>query len=64
MTKARRQELQIPRDVAAALGQSAVKPAREGFYSTEAGQVMVWRDAVQTAYATKQSIALEHRAAV
>jgi uncharacterized protein (TIGR02452 family) len=58
MAKARRQELQIPRDVAAALGQSAVKAAREGFYLTKAGQVIVWRDAVQTACATKQSIAL------
>jgi uncharacterized protein (TIGR02452 family) len=58
MAEARRQELQIPREVAAALGQSAVKAAREGFYLTKTGQVIVWRDAVQTACATKQSINL------
>ena len=58
MAKARRQELQIPRDVAAGLGHSAVKAAQEGFYLTKAGQVIVWRDAVQTASAAKQSIAL------
>jgi hypothetical protein len=40
MAKARRQELQIPRDVAAGLGHSAVKAAQEGFYLTKAGQVM------------------------
>jgi len=56
MARARRQELQIPRDVAIELGQSAVKAAQEGFYLTKAGQVIVWRDAVQTARATKQSI--------
>ena len=48
MAKARRQELQIPGDVAAGLGHSAVKAALEGFYLTKAGQVIVWRDAVQT----------------
>ena len=56
MAKARREELLITRDVAAALGESAVMAAQEGFYSTKAGQVTVWRDAVQTACATKQSI--------
>ena len=58
MAEARRQELQIPRDLAAALGQSAVKAAQEGFYLTKARQVIVWRDAVETACATKQSINL------
>jgi uncharacterized protein (TIGR02452 family) len=58
MAEARQQELQIPGDVAAGLGQSAVKAAQEGFYLTRAGQVIVWRDAVQTARATKQSIAV------
>ena len=57
MAQARRQELQIRRDVAAALGQSAVKAAHEGFYLTKTGQAVVWHDAVQTACATKQSIA-------
>jgi uncharacterized protein (TIGR02452 family) len=39
-----------------ALGRSAVKAAQEGFYMTEKGQVVVWRDAVQTACAAKRSI--------
>ena len=50
--------MQIPRDVAAGLGRSAVKAAQAGFYLTKAGEVIVWRDAVQTACAAKQSIAL------
>jgi uncharacterized protein (TIGR02452 family) len=58
MANARRQELLIPREVAAGLGQSAVKAAREGFYLTREGNVIVWGDAVQTAVSTKQSIAL------
>ena len=57
MAQSRRQELQIRRDVAAALGQSAVKAAQEGFYLTKTGQTVVWRDAVQNACASKQSIA-------
>jgi uncharacterized protein (TIGR02452 family) len=57
MAQDRRQELQIRRDVAAALGASAVKAAQDGFYLTKTGQAVVWRDAVQTACATKQSIA-------
>src|SRR5215472_2095501 len=58
MAKARREELLISRDVAVALGESAVMAAQEGFYLTKAGHVTVWRDAVQTACATKQSITL------
>ena len=57
MAEARRQELQIRTDVAAGLGRSAVKAAQEGVYLTTAYQVIVWRDAVQTARANKQSIA-------
>jgi Uncharacterized protein conserved in bacteria (DUF2263) len=56
MAEARRQELQIRRDIAAALGRSAVKAAQEGFYLTKAGQAVVWRDAVEAACAAKQSI--------
>lgn len=52
----RRQELNIPRGVAAALGRSAVEAAREGVYVTKAGQEVVWRDAVQAACAAKLSI--------
>jgi len=57
MAAARRQELNIPRDVAAALGRSAVAAARNGFYGTKNGQEIVWRDAVQAACAAKRSIA-------
>src|SRR5215510_9005821 len=57
MAASRRQELNISSDVAAALGRSAVEAAREGFYVTEAGQQVVWRDAVQAACAAKLSIA-------
>jgi uncharacterized protein (TIGR02452 family) len=56
MASSRRQELNIPRDVAAALGQSAVEAARKGIYFTKSGQAVVWRDAVQAACAAKVSI--------
>jgi uncharacterized protein (TIGR02452 family) len=57
MAKSRRQELDIPRGVAAALGRSAVEAARKGLYVTQAGQKVVWRDSVQAACAAKLSIA-------
>ena len=57
MAASRRQELDIARDVAAALGRSAVNAARIGRYVTKAGQEVVWRDAVQAACAAKRSIA-------
>jgi uncharacterized protein (TIGR02452 family) len=53
----RRGELDIPSHVAMALGQSAVKAAREGFYVTRDGRQVVWRAAVQAACAAKRSIA-------
>jgi uncharacterized protein (TIGR02452 family) len=56
MAASRRQVLNIPRDVAAALGWSAVAAAREGLYVTTAGQEVIWRDAVQAACAAKLSI--------
>jgi uncharacterized protein (TIGR02452 family) len=56
MAASRRRELHIPREVAAALGRSAVEAAREGLYVTEAGQAVVWRDAVYAACAAKRSI--------
>jgi uncharacterized protein (TIGR02452 family) len=59
MAASRRQELSISRDVAAALGRSAVEAARSGLYVTEAGQKVVWRDAVQGACAAKRSIAAD-----
>ena len=57
MAASRRQELDIPRDVAAALGRSAVKAARDGFYVTRDGHEIVWREAVQAASAARLSIA-------
>src|SRR5262247_2367817 len=56
MAASRRQELNIPGGVAAALGRSAVEAAREGLYVTKAGEKVVWRDAVQAACAAKLSI--------
>jgi len=56
MASSRRQELNIHRDVAVALGQSAVEATREGIYVTKTGQEVVWRDAVQAACAAKLSI--------
>src|SRR5262245_34768287 len=56
MAASRRQELDIPRHVSAALGLSAVNAARDGRYVTKAGHEVVWRDAVEAARAAKQSI--------
>jgi len=56
MAASRRQELNIPSDVAAALGRSAVEAAREGLYVTKAGQKVFWRDVVEAACAFKLSI--------
>ena len=56
MAASRKQELNIARDVATALGRSAVQAAREGFYVTKAGQQIVWSDAIQAASAAKMSI--------
>ena len=56
MAVSRRQELSISRDVAAALGRSAVQFARQGYYVTESGRRVDWRDAVETARAAKISI--------
>jgi uncharacterized protein (TIGR02452 family) len=57
MASSRRRELNIPRDVAAALGQSAVETARAGAYINRTGHEVVWHDAVQAACAAKLSIA-------
>jgi len=56
MAASRRQELAIPRDVAAALGRSAVDAARKGYYVTAAGRRVDWRDAVEAACVGKVSI--------
>jgi uncharacterized protein (TIGR02452 family) len=57
MAASRRQELNIPRVVAASLGLSAVEAACKGIYVTKTGQEVVWRDAVRAACAAKRSIA-------
>lgn len=56
MAAARQQELNIPHDVAAELGRSAVLACHEGFYITKTGLRIIWRDAVQAACAAKLSI--------
>ena len=57
MAAARRRELRMRPDVAAALGRSAVEAARNGFYVTKGGRKVDWRDAVQAACAAQCSIA-------
>ena len=52
----RREELSIPRELAAALGYSAVEAAREGFYTTKCGHEVHWREAVEATCAAKVSI--------
>jgi uncharacterized protein (TIGR02452 family) len=56
LAAARRQELDLPRHLAAALGRSAVDAAREGSYATREGVRVIWRDAVQAACDAKESI--------
>lgn len=52
----RREELSIPRSVAAQLGRSAVDAAKAGEYQDSAGKRVDWRDPVQAACAAKRSI--------
>ncbi len=56
MAASRKRELDIPRDVAAALGQSAVEAARKGYYLTPADVKVDWSQAVQAACSAKRSI--------
>lgn len=56
MAAARRRELDIPRDVAAELGRSAVEAATRGFYTLRDGRTVTWRHAVEAAGAVKRSI--------
>ena len=42
MAASRRRELDIPRDIAGALGRSAVKAGSDGFYVSRDGQEIVW----------------------
>ena len=56
MTTSRRQELDIPRNVAAALGSSAVAAAVEGQYVFGDGKKVDWSSYVQAANFAKVSI--------
>ena len=53
---ARKRELDIPPETAAALGNSAVEAAESGHYLYEAGRQVDWRDEVEAACAAKVSI--------
>ena len=57
----RRTELAIARSAAAALGKSAVEAARNGYYLNGAGDKVDWRLLVQSACATKRSVAPNDR---
>lgn len=56
MSAARRQELDVPRDLAVRLGRSAVRAADQGWYETAAGMRVDWSRQVQAALRGKVSI--------
>ncbi len=56
MATSRRRELDIPRNVAAALGRSAVEAAANGYYVYGAGKKVDWSRYVQAACSAKLSI--------
>lgn len=56
MAYARRRELDISRDIAAALGRSAVEASINGFYVNKAGGKVDWNQFVQAACSAKRSI--------
>ena len=56
MAAARRQELDIPRSTAAALGTSAVEAVSVGYYLNTAGHKVDWSSEVEAACSTKRSI--------
>jgi hypothetical protein len=53
---ARLRELDIPRDIAAALGRSAVEAAVNGYYFNRAGEKVDWAHLVSAACSAKRSI--------
>lgn len=57
MAESRRQELNIPRERAAALGRSAVEAVRLGYYTNRAGDRVDWSDQVRHACSAKRSVA-------
>ena len=56
MSATRRRELDIPRNVAAALGRSAVEAAVSGYYFNQIGKKVDWHHLVGAACSGKQSI--------
>ena len=56
MAAARRRELDIPCDVAAELGRTAVEFAEDGHYLSPGGEVVDWSEAVRAARAAKVSL--------
>lgn len=56
MAEARRRELDIPRNFAAALGRSAMEAAENGYYLTETGEKVEWTHLVNAACAAKRSV--------
>jgi hypothetical protein len=56
MAAARRRELDIPRNVAATLGRSAVEAAVNGYYFNTAGGKVDWSHLVSAACSAKRSI--------
>ncbi len=56
MAASRQRELDIPRNVAAALGQSAVLAGERGYYVDRTGRRVDWSEAVHAACAAKVSI--------
>jgi uncharacterized protein (TIGR02452 family) len=59
MSEARRRDLDIPRNVAAALGRSAVEAAGNGHYFNRAGKKVDWSSFVNAACSSKRSLAPE-----
>jgi len=57
MGAVRRRELDIPRDIALALGRSAVEAAEKGYYFKAGGEDVDWKNLVDVARMAKQSIA-------
>jgi uncharacterized protein (TIGR02452 family) len=56
MAEARRRELDIPREIAAELGRSAVEAAQNGYYLNSSGEKVDWARLVNAACAAKRSI--------
>jgi uncharacterized protein (TIGR02452 family) len=56
MSNSRRQELDISRGSAAALGRSAVDASEKGYYVNQAGEKVDWSRTVQAACSAKLSI--------